>query len=336
MIVSLVNTDFVIIFGQILNTDLDCQYKYTEQLPPNPSCEPYTMCIMKIECTAEVPRNASDVSIGWFLDCVELTNDSHMEISVQVQDAEMTGIRRIRSRLTISPITDEYAGGYTCNLLGDDEYIPSDIFTLRDSMYYDLYSPLIQCDDSGDVFANAWAAQKCADITENRTIPMSLSCAEPPATTSHDTPVTSTLVVYTSPPPSSSSPTPSTSSHPHSLIISPTITVMFTTTPQKDPPTSLPGDHSTSHSLAAVCAVLIMIIILLVVTFVLVKLCRRQSSRITVNGQNLTCESLYSEIMMNQLCTLYFLAYPVVFVFVGPKKTGVSFVFYIQHALLSV
>jgi hypothetical protein len=246
------------------------------------------MGIMKIECIAEVPRNASDVSIGWFLDCVELTNDSHVEISVQVQDSEMTDIRSITSRLTISPITDEYAGGYTCNLLGDDEYIPSDIFTLRDSMYYELYSLLSPCDDSGDVFVLAPAApQKCADITENRTIPMSLSCAEPPVTTFHDTPVTSTLV-YTSPPPSTSSSTPSTSSHLPTLTSSPTITVMFTTTPQKDPPTSLPGDlNSTSHYLAAVCAVLIMIIIILIVTFVLVKLCRRQSSLITVNGGNL-------------------------------------------------
>ena len=254
------------------------------------------MGIMKIECLAEVPRNASDVSIGWFLDCVELTNDSHVEISVQVQDSEMTDIRSITSRLTISPITDEYAGGYTCNLLGDEEYIPSDIFTLRDSMYYELYSLLSPCDDSGDVFVLAPAApQKCADITENRTIPMSLSCAEPPVTTFHDTPVTSTLV-YTSPPPSTSSSTPSTSSHLPTLTSSPTITVMFTTTPQKDPPTSLPGDlNSTSQYLAAVCAVLIMIIIILIVTFVLVKLCRRQSSLITVNGQNLTCESLYDE-----------------------------------------
>ena len=260
------------------------------------------MGIMKIECIAEVPRNARDISIGWFLDCVELTDDSHVEISVQVQDSE---ISKMRSNLTISPITDEYAGKYTCNLLGDEEYVPSDIFTLRDSMYYELYSPLGQCDDSGDVFANALAApQKCADITENRTIPLSLSCAEPPATTSHDTPVTSTLklVVYTSPPPSTSSPTPSTSSHPHSLTSSPTITVVFTTTPQKDTQTSLPGDHSTSHYLAAVCAVLIMIIIILIVTFVLAKTCRRQSSLISVNEQNLKCES---KTMINQLCTPY-------------------------------
>ena len=259
------------------------------------------MDIMKIECIAEVPRNASDISIGWFLDCVELTDDSHVEISVQVQDSEMTGIRSITSRLTISPITDEYAGGYTCNLLGDEEYIPNDIFILHDSMYYELYNPLSPCDDSGDVFSNVRAApQKCADITVNRTIPTSLSCAKPPVTTSHYTPVTSTPVVYTSPSPSTSSSTPSTSSHPHSLTSSPTITVVFTTTPQKDPPTSLPGDlNSTSRYLGAVCAVLIVIILLLIVTFVLVKLCRRHSSLITVNGGNLICESLYLETTIN-------------------------------------
>ena len=244
------------------------------------------------------------LSIGWFLGCVELTDDSHVEISVQVQDSEMTGIRSIKSRLTISTITDEYAGEYTCNLLGDDEYIPSDIFTLHDSKDYEIFRPLGPCHDSGDVFANAQAApQKCAIIKENRTIPMSLGCAEPLATTSHDTPVTSTLVVYTSSPLSTSSLTPSTSSHPHSLTSSPTITMVFTTTIQKDSQTSLPGDlNSTSQYLAAVCAVLIMIIIILIMTFVLAKTCRRQSSLIAVNEQNSKCES---KTMINQLCTLY-------------------------------
>ena len=279
----------------VVHTDLDCQYKYNLQLPHDASCNPYIGGVMRIECIAEVPCNASDISIGWFLDCVELTNDSHVGISSQVQYSNLTDIRRIRSRLTISSISDQYAGDYTCNLLGDEEYIPSDIFRLRDAMHYEIFNPLGECDDSGNVFANSEPApEKCADITENRTIPMSLSCAEPPVTTAHEppattthyTPMSSTPVAYTSTL-SASSLTHSTSSPPHILTTSPTITVAFTTTPQKEPPTSLPGDlDSTSRYLAAVCAVLVIII----VTFVSVKMCWRPKP---VNEHNLNCELLY-------------------------------------------
>ena len=247
------------------------------------------MGIMKIECTAEVPRNASDISIGWFLNCGELTNDSHLEISVQIQDSEMTGIRNITSRLTISPITDEYAGGYTCNLLGDEEYIPSDIFMLRDSMYYELYSPLSGCDDSGDVFANALAApQKCADITVNRTIPMSLSCAEPPATTSHNTPMTSTPVLYTSASPSTSSLTPSLSSVPHILA---TPTPAPTASPKQDPPSSTSNSTSTWFYVVVTVAVVFFMIIV-VLAIVCGGMCIRQKQIVTVDEQTLKRESL--------------------------------------------
>ena len=271
------------------------------------------MGIMKIECIAEVPRNASDVSIGWLLDCVELTNDSHVEISVQVQDSEMTGIRNITSRLTISPITDEYAGGYTCNLLGDEEYIPSDILTLHDSKKYEIFMPLGPCDDSGDVFAHAEPApQKCADITVNRTIPMSLSCAEPPATTSHDTPMTSTPVVYTSATtshdtpmtstpvvytsasptssltPSPSSLTPSPSSVPH-IVTTPTPSP--TASPKQDPPSSTSDSTSTWFYVVVTVAVVFFMIIV-VLAIVCSGMCIRQKQIVTVDEQTLKRESL--------------------------------------------
>ena len=87
---------------------MNCLYKYTEHLLHNPSCSPYPGGIMELECTVEVPLNASDISIGWFLDCMELTNDSHITLLSQDQYTDTT--RRIRSQLTISDITDDYAG----------------------------------------------------------------------------------------------------------------------------------------------------------------------------------------------------------------------------------
>ena len=240
-----------------------CRHMYTEQLVHDPVCSPYPGGVMELECTVEVPRNASGISIGWFLDCMELTNDSH--ITVLSQDQYTDTIRRIRSQLTISGITDDYAGEYTCNILGDEEYIPSDLFTLRDSSYYEVDGPLAPCND-GNVFANIEETpQKCADITENRTIPMSLSCAEPAATTSHYTPMTSTPVVQTTPspslpislPPSTSSllhifPHTSTSSLPHifphttnSHDTSMTSTPVVQTTPSPSLPISLPPSTSS-------------------------------------------------------------------------------------------
>ena len=65
---------------------MSCLYKYTEHLQHNPSCSPYLGGVMELECTVEVPRNASDISIGWFLDCMELTNDSHITVLSQDED----------------------------------------------------------------------------------------------------------------------------------------------------------------------------------------------------------------------------------------------------------
>ena len=257
---------------------------------------------MELECTVEVPLNASGISIGWFLDCMELTNDSH--ITVLSQDQYTDTIRRIRSQLTISDITDDYAGEYTCNILGDEEYIPSDLFTLRDSSYYEVDGPLAPCND-GNVFANIEEApQKCADITENRTIPMSLSCAEPAATTSHDTPMTSTPVVQTTPspslsislPPSTSSllhifPHTSTSSLPHifphtTTLPSPTPNVPMVTDPQEDP-SSLPDDPRAIwlYVVVAVAAVFFMITVILAI--ICVGMCLRRSQSATLKRESL-------------------------------------------------
>ena len=97
-----------------------CSHKYTEHLNTFPTCSPYINQILKVECTVEVPLNATDITIGWFMDCQQLTNDSHVTISHAQVASE---VFRIRSRLTISDITDDYAGKYTCNMLGDAEYI---------------------------------------------------------------------------------------------------------------------------------------------------------------------------------------------------------------------
>ena len=105
---------------------------------------------MRLECSVDVPLNATDITIGWFLDCQQLTNDSHVTISSQVQDA--TEVHRVTSRLVINYITDDFAGEYTCNILGDEEYVPSDLFRPRDAEYLDEVSALGPCPEGGDVF----------------------------------------------------------------------------------------------------------------------------------------------------------------------------------------
>ena len=101
---------------------MNCLHKYTQQLNPFPHCNPYERGIMFLECTAEVPPDASDITIGWFLNCEQLTNSTNVTIQPQVFYSKLTNILRIRSRLTINGITDDYAGDYTCNILGEDEY----------------------------------------------------------------------------------------------------------------------------------------------------------------------------------------------------------------------
>ena len=55
---------------------------------------------MWLECAVEVPLDASDITIGWFLNCQQLTSlDSRVNIQSQVV---LTDIRRITSRLKIN------------------------------------------------------------------------------------------------------------------------------------------------------------------------------------------------------------------------------------------
>ena len=232
---------------------------------------------MELECTAEIPLNATDITIGWFLNCEQLQDDSNDIVLIEGQ-VDIAEIRRIRSRLTINDITNDFAGTYTCNILGDEEYIPSEPFTLRDSTQLEVHQALGPCVD-GDVFGNAEGQtnEKCAVITENRTIPMSLSCDEPPATSSHDIPVTSTPVVYTTPLPSL--PTATSSSQrtlpPFPKSPTPTLAIPAITDPSDRPTsaqemTSSPDALNTiTLSLIAVCAVLIIIVIIVSIVAVL-------------------------------------------------------------------
>ena len=175
----------------------------------------------------EVPRDASDISIGWFLDCMELSNDSH--VTIHSQDQYTDTVRQIRSQLVITDMNDDYAGEYTCNILGDEEFIPSKLLLLPDSIGLEVYLGLGPC-RINVIFSIEEV--KCAEITENRTIPMSLSCADPVAVTSHaGTTITSTPVIQSTPTPSL--PPPFRLSHPHSLSPS-----LLTPTPQ--PPNQPP------------------------------------------------------------------------------------------------
>ncbi|CAI7997583.1 hypothetical protein GBAR_LOCUS2187, partial [Geodia barretti] len=159
--------------------DSSCSHKYTQHLNKFLNCSPYILRVMKVECTVEVPVNATDITIGWFMDCQQLSNDSHVTIEPQVQVTAQ--VRRITSQLTINGITDDYAGKYTCNMLGNEEYVPGDQLELGDSDELELMRSLGACID-GDLFPNSLQApEKCAVITADNPVPMYLVCEDPPA-----------------------------------------------------------------------------------------------------------------------------------------------------------
>ena len=171
------------------------------------------MGVMWLQCVVEVPLEATDITVGWFLNSQQLQNDSCAVIVVETQLE--SSIRRIISRLTINDITDDYVGEYTCNIhvLGDEESIPSDIFMLHDSVYLEVDLALGPCPNNGDVLGSATpTGEKCADITENRTIPLSLSCEAPPSQQLH---ITSTPIRRTPAPPLPSITTPTSASTTH-------------------------------------------------------------------------------------------------------------------------
>ena len=255
---------------------------------------------MELECTVEAPLNATDITIGWFLNCEQLQDGSNVLIEGQVDINNTRNIRRIRSRLTINDITNDFAGTYTCNILGDEEYIPSEPLTLSDSTQLDVHQALGPCVD-GDVFGNAEGQtnEKCAVISENRTIPMSLSCDEPPATSSHDIPVTSTPVVYTTPLPSLPTATTSSSSSsqrtlpPFPKSPTPTLAIPAITDPS-DRPTSAPAASIWLYVVVAVAAVFFMIIVVLSIVFV--GMCLKRSRSLTLDEQTLKREFLLTKV----------------------------------------
>ena len=274
----------------------DCEYRYTEQPINDPRCSPYSD-VMRINCTVEVPRDASDISIGWFLDCMELSNDSH--VTIRSQDQYTDTVRRIRSQLVITDMNDDYAGEYTCNILGDEEFIPSNLFRLPDSTYLEVYISLGLCPVNPiEIFSIQEV--KCAEITENRTIPMSLSCADPVAATSHaGTTITSTPVIQSTPTPSLLAALPMSSLPISSLpSYTPSPSTPRTTTPLSspiitDPPDSSATDNPTSiwlYVVVAVAAVFFMIIIIMAIVFV--GMCLRRQQSVTIDKQTLKRESL--------------------------------------------
>ena len=137
---------------------------YTEHLNYFPECNPYSNGIMRLECAVEVPINAADITIGWFLNCQQLRNDSCV-VKIQSHVQVVMDVRRIRSVLTINDLTDDFAGEYTCNMLGDVEYLPSNTFTLRDYNFLDRALELQPC--PGRTVFTQPLFDKCALITED-------------------------------------------------------------------------------------------------------------------------------------------------------------------------
>ena len=246
--------------------------------------------MMWLECTVEVPLDASDITIGWFLNCQQLTSlDSR--VNIQSEDNMLTDIRIITSRLTINDLTEDYVGGYTCNILGDEEYIPSDLFMLPTSGYLEVDLALESaCPDDGDVYGgDAAGDEKCADITENITIPASLSCEASPATSSQQIHVTSTpILLTTSPSPSITSLSShltttrsATSTNPYTNSPIPTTTVPSPSFPNTEP-TSSTNSSILLYVVVAVAAVFF--IVTLILTVVFIAMCvRRCRSKAMVN-----------------------------------------------------
>ena len=202
------NVDMVIFYF----AGSDCRYKYTKQPRPDPICNPYISGTLRVECSAQVPVTATDVSIGWLLSCNPLSDDANITIVEQVSN--MTSYLEITSRLTIGNLSDDYAGKYGCTILDsrDEEFIPSDLLELKTRFTLEVENARDSPCASSVVFSRA--QEKCAELTGNDTIPMSLSCADPAIqstafndimTTVIQTTITTTLTSSISPPSSSHS-----------------------------------------------------------------------------------------------------------------------------------
>ena len=183
---------------------------------------------MKMECKIEVPPNATEITIGWFLNCRQLMNDS--SVSIWTREQIVSEVRRVRSRLTISDLTDDYVGDYTCNMLGDVEYVPSNHLTVQDADYLEVEAALGSCPDNG-LIINPVTEDRCALITHDNPIPLSLVCETPPATSLSKIHPTTSLTIL------------NTSIHLPSSSTSPSLIPTHTPTPDVTAAMPSPGDN---------------------------------------------------------------------------------------------
>ena len=154
-----------------------CSYKYVTQLSYFPNCDPFIEKLMILNCTVEVPLQATEITIGWFINSMELNSSNIVSISSGIDIG--TGFRRIHSQLKIVNMTDDFVGEYTCKMLGDDEeFIPSDSLRI-DHDELELHYGLGPC-DNGNVFGHS-PPQKCGDkITLSTLTPLPLSTPPTP------------------------------------------------------------------------------------------------------------------------------------------------------------
>ena len=203
----------------------DCRYNYTKQPRPDPICNPYISGTLRVECTAQVPITASDVSIGWLLSCNPLSDDANITIIEEISN--MTSYLEITSRLTIVNLSDDYAGKYGCTIMDsrDEEFIPSDLLELKRRITLEIENGLSSPCALSLVFSRA--QEKCAELTGNDTIPMSLSCADPAIQSTAFNDIMTTVIQTTITPTFTSSISPPSSSHFPSSLVSATTPPML-------------------------------------------------------------------------------------------------------------
>lgn len=259
---------FVTCYSNTLCAGSKCRYKYTEQPVPNPLCDPYDNDELLVECTVEAPRDAQNVSIEWYLGCEQLNNDT--DVTIMAQDAYTDTVHRQRSRLTIVNLSDKYAGKYTCKLIGDEELLPSGVFTLPTFSVLSQTSALSSCPLE---HIHSREEKMCAELTDNRAVLLPSSCTKPfveftildavpratPTAPSNPKPQLESIPY--SLPSSTSSPTPALTTH--SVLLAPTSGLPpDIDTPDESAPR--PGISSKwLYLVVAVAAVLFMIIIVL-------------------------------------------------------------------------
>ena len=274
----------------------DCRYKYTRQPRPDPICNPYISGTLRVECTSQVPVTATDVSIGWLLSCNPLSDDANITIVEEVSN--MTSYLEITSRLTIGNLSDDYAGKYGCTIMDsrDEEFIPSDLLELKTRFTLEIENARDSPCASSVVFSRA--QPKCAELTENDTIPMSLSCADPAIQstafndiimTSSSSVIQTTATPLPTHPPSSAVPSSFFTMSP-SLLNLPIVTEP-SSDPTKDPTTSSPSSPNAIWLYVVVALAAIFLLVIIVLAIVFVGMCLRRQQSVTIDEQTLKRES---------------------------------------------